>query len=481
MRNKIPLLFGFLLLFSIFFIPLTDTDFGWHLRCGQMIVQEKRLCEINTFTTLLAGYRWYSPSHLYQLVIYAVYQLAGFAGLSFFYAVSAALVFLFFVKSLKGDFWLKLTLLLPTFYVSWLVFYLGFRSQILSLYFFAIFLTLTELSQKNIRYLYLTPLLTLIWANSHPGFFLGPLLVSLATLNHLVRYLEKRTNLKPVLIASGIFLANLAASLINPFGYHVYQEVWQHSLVPLNRLIAEWVEPYPWQSQTVVLTTITLITLLLIHKSRDVARITLLILTTYLALKARRNLPLFFLAAFFALFNQYSKSWLDSLQKILLPKELVWLTLGLATAYFTLINIPLTLSFNERTYCQKAVFPLPCLATEFLKNQEPGNIFNAYEWGGYLIWQLPQFKIFVDGRMPSWVTKDERQLPNSWRGLSPYTVYLNILETKPGWSETLENYQTDYLLIQSRSSLDIFLEREGRNFGYQPIYRDPLAVVYRRV
>lgn len=45
----------------------------------------------------------------------------------------------------------------------------------------------------------------------------------------------------------------------------------------------------------------------------------------------------------------------------------------------------------------------PIDAVEYLQaNSCKGNIFNSYNYGGYLIWQLPQAKTYIDGRMPSW-------------------------------------------------------------------------------
>ena len=33
-------------------------------------------------------------------------------------------------------------------------------------------------------------------------------------------------------------------------------------------------------------------------------------------------------------------------------------------------------------------------------------MFNHYDWGGFLIWQLPEYKTFIDGRMAAWRDAD---------------------------------------------------------------------------
>lgn len=45
-----------------------------------------------------------------------------------------------------------------------------------------------------------------------------------------------------------------------------------------------------------------------------------------------------------------------------------------------------------------------------------GNIFNFYDYGGYLVWKLPAYKVYIDGRMPVW--RDEnghRYMDDYWQ------------------------------------------------------------------
>ena len=144
MNNKLWSLFVLVLLFSLFFIPMRDSDFGWHYRCGEQFVKQGKLCSVNDFTALLPGYRWTSPSHLYQILLYFSYHFFGFPGVSFAYGLLSALVFWFFLKCLNGPSNLKLITFLLLIWFSWSGFNLGFRSQIVSAYFFAIFLGLFE-------------------------------------------------------------------------------------------------------------------------------------------------------------------------------------------------------------------------------------------------------------------------------------------------------------------------------------------------
>ncbi len=193
-------------------------------------------------------------------------------------------------------------------------------------------------------------------------------------------------------------------------------------------------------------------------------------------MKARRNLPLFFIF-FFPLFlnNSSLKNWLKPwIKKQGLRKGLLILT-SLGFLFYGLCHqLPQTLKTNSswQSYCQASTLNYPCEAVSFLQNQSvKGHLFNRYEWGGFLIWQLPEDKIFVDGRMPAWPTSS---------GKSPYTIYLETLQTQPGWQETLEKYNIGWILISPKTFMDLKLQPAPEDFGWQEVYRDPVSVVYKK-
>lgn len=479
MKNKTVTILSLFILFFLFFIPTRDTDFGWHYRCGEMIIKEAKTCRENTFTYLLPGYNWYSPAHGYQILVYFIYRLSGFFGMSIFYAATAALVFTAFLKSLKGWFfpWLVLFLFLTWF--SWGVLGLGFRSQIISVYLFTIFLVLVDFAKSNARILWLTPLLTLIWVNSHPGFFLGLVILAAFNLECIFRFLKRSLSLKTLLTILAATAANLLATGVNPYGLRIYQEVFQHTKVPLNTLIAEWVGPLPWQSSFIIGSSLAVLALLFIRKSGDLTRILILIVAAGFALEARRNIPLFAIALIFALSENNLRKIFEAVSRKIFFWE-VKIFLSITIPFIILSNnLPGILSMNESGYCQKALSPPPCQAVAFLKEQKPGRVYNTYEWGGFLIWKLPSYKFFVDGRMPSWDTSSEEDLPSVFRGKSPYSIYIETLQMQPGWIDILKNYKTDYIVIQPGTFLDLGLRDGAEKIGFRQIYNDGTAVIYQ--
>ncbi|MEO8343841.1 MAG: hypothetical protein ABI536_08460, partial [Gallionella sp.] len=58
---------------------------------------------------------------------------------------------------------------------------------------------------------------------------------------------------------------------------------------------------------------------------------------------------------------------------------------------------------------------IPSTAVDYLAQAKPaGNIFNFFEYGGYLSWRLYPQKIFIDQRNLSWDTYEEYS--QCWRG-----------------------------------------------------------------
>jgi hypothetical protein len=359
-------------------------------------------------------------------------------------------------------------------FLSWSVFGFGIRNQLLSFFYFLILLKLIELaSQNKLKWFLATPLLMLLWANSHGGFIIGVILLLAFLFEKTARLIMGHRQSQNYRLVLGTTVLAVGATLLNPFGLKLYLEDWRHFYtVPLAKLIAEWVPPnFPFL--VLILLCLILGTLLLFktrNRNLGLFKLIILLFLGLLAFQARRNLPFFF--TFFA-------SLLASLKKKpKFKKPIIWSLsfLGILTLFGVgfFFQLPKTLFVNSHwlRFCQDGQVNYPCQAVEFLKNQpKKGNIFNRYEWGGFLIWQLPENKVFVDGRMPAWPTPS---------GKSPYTIYLETLQTQPGWQKTLARYKIDWILINPGTFMDLKLKPDPRSFGWQEVYRDNQAVIYKK-
>ncbi len=460
-----------LFLASVFvysFLPVKDTDFGWHYRCGNEFLTHGSLCIKNTFSYYLPNYVSNNPSFIYDIVLAFVFNHFGFSGVSFLGSIITTIIAFVFLKLTKGNLILKIIAFYCIFILSDLVFNLGLRSQTLTFLFFLFFIWLLQLSrQRSFKFLFFIPFLMFVWVNTHVGFFVGLIVLACFHLELLYRLMMKHDNkvFTLALILPLVLLVSFIATLINPFGIHVYKAILDHATSPLGTMIAEWVAPPWWHLITMVIGTIFVTFLMLKNKKFSLFYWSLLIFSLIISFQARRNLP-FFYVVFFLVILDNIPHWLNN---ITLPDEFFG-TIGFTLVLFlTIIRIPATLQFDTSSlaYCDG----YPCdIMTKYSKLT--GNIFTHYEWGGYFIWQYPRLKPFVDGRMPAW--KDNQ-------GKSPYEVYLSIMQGQPGWNELLGKYKTDYILVNNGTFIDDAIKQNPQTLNWKELYRDDTRVLYQHV
>ena len=469
-KENFPFVIGLIGLFFLFFLPPTDPDLGWQLQCGKQIWQMGKICYLNTFSVFLPNYPWSHSNTLYQISLYPFYRFLGLPGLSFYNSLLvAASFFIFFL--LAGQKTLRLILLPLVIYLSWGVFSFGIRGQVTSLFYFLLLLLVFEKSKQNIKAFFFSPLILFLWANSHGSFVVGIVMLALFFLEKtLFAFKEKKISKNYSLYAVFCFLA-LAVTLVNPFGLKIYEEAWRHfHTVALSKLIAEWVPPTSFYRLFVYLfLALGLYLLALIRKEPlSLFKTFLLVGLAYLAIKARRNLTYFFIFGVYVL--SFAKEKFLSHQRLETLSLLVALFL-FVYGFFYQFPKTLLLDTSWPKYCLSGQVEYPCAAVEFLKKQPAGNLFNRYEWGGFLIWQLPQDKIFVDGRMPAWKTPS---------GKSPYTVFLDTYLPQVGWQETLKQYNIKWILVSPYGYLGTVLQSDPTNKDWEQVYLDQVAIVFKR-
>ena len=104
----------------------------------------------------------------------------------------------------------------------------------------------------------------------------------------------------------------------------------------------------------------------------------------------------------------------------------------------------------------------PAEAVEWIKSNRPeGRLFNEYAWGGYLIWALPEYPVFVDGRTDLY--GDE--IIGDWS---------EVISGGGDWQAILERWQVGLVLVAPGQPLERELDREG----WKDLYRDKTAVIY---
>lgn len=476
-QNKILLILLAASLVLIFFLPVNDPDFGWHYRCGEQTLTQHQLCLTNNFSYFLPDYQWVYSCLVYGVTLAWTFNNFGFMGVSLLGAVIFSSVFLMFYFLAENLSLVKIAAIFFIIFLSQNVFSLGYRSQILGLLFFVLALFIVKkidsAGNNFSKYVFLIPVLLFFWANTHLSFFLGLLIFGAFLAEKIIKtFFCKQHNTWLLLRYFLIFLFSALIVCANPFGWRIYQEIVRHFSAPLNTMIAEWVEPVGWQKMLIILSTLGTIFLYIKQKKFDY-RFFLFPIFAYFAISARRNLPIYYIMIFYILIDFLNFQILCSKKIIRFSNFLATAALAVIIIFWGLPIIPRTVLFSTdyATYCQNNVLRLPCGAVKQMKDKT-GNVFNSYEWGGFLVWRLPNIKVFIDGRMPAWQDK---------QGRYPYAVFLDIIQTQPGWNEQLKKYDTDYLLIGNGTFLDLLLKEDIKKiYGWQEEYRDKIAVIYHQ-
>ncbi len=472
--NKLVIVLVFLTIFFASFIPVKDTDFGWHYRCGVELLQGNP-CTTNTFSYHLANYRAYYPSFIFDAITAFTYDAVGFNGLSLFYALAITSVF-YLIYLISGKKLITSALGYSLIlYLSHGTLGLGWRPQIVTygLFVFAYYflshrsfigvtpkIGVTPFTIRLLTY----PIFMFLWVNTHIGYFIGIVLFGLYGFDNLVRAVWKKISWKALGAILVVGIGSILATFINPYGWKVYIEIYRHMVAPMNTMIAEWVAPSPMNMGIIILFYLVTIALQIIHKKISVFQLLVITLLGTMALMANRNIPLFYTIALIQILPIIPTS----------KKNMTPLFLPFLIAIFVaiaIIQVRYTTAFNVSwdSYCTKGRTHYPC---DILKEypQLSGNIYTSYEYGGFMIWQKPDSKVFVDGRMSAWSNDS---------GEYAYQTYLKILQTQPGWNELLKAYDTDYLLIGQGTFLDLLLDEDAETYGWEKVYENDVHAVFK--
>jgi hypothetical protein len=383
-------------LLGLFSTEIADTDFWWHLKTGQYILDHHTLPVPDPFaytthrdepvTHFNLTHEWLS-----QILMYTVYSIAGFPGIVLARAtLLAALSGLtgFLAARLSGNFYAGIAAACAT--ASVLVEFTADRPALISFLGVAVFVTLLELR----RGLWALPPLALLWANSHGGFFLGWIV--------LLAYCARpplRENRQLWLVTA----CAIAASGINPNGFGIVSTVLAYRRSPMTANLIEWQRPKLWGQPygfDILLYAAALVLILSWRKVRP-AHWILFAAFAAASLTAFRNIPLigFLAPVLIAAYFPFTFK---------VPSLLAWAPPILAAA-------GIVAGFAQGRFLQLrvAAWTIPAGAADYLlEHHLTGPIFNTYEQGGYLIWRLfPQARVFIDGRsLSETVYRDYNQI-----------------------------------------------------------------------
>lgn len=401
----------FVVFVSSLFHPY-DPDLGWHLKYGEYFFQNGRILRENIFSIDMEGFRWVNSSWMTDLISYATFANFGFWGLSVLGAIIVTFTFYFFSRTAKLDYFEK-ALMFPLllYFVSPLN-SVSFKGQLLSLMFTGILVFLFKsYEEKQSKLIFWTIPIFLIWSNIHGQFILGIGIFALLIILHLVGLFLTKTDRETVVRKSrtltGVWILGIFAAAINPFGANVYLEAFHHFGNPWQKYILEWLPQeelsLDWWRQMAAGLILFLGALFTILNGQLAKNLTSLVVFPFFALSflVRRYLwTTYFLAIplmqpMIAFFKPEGRKWQMISGTFIL---MAFLTLS----FFIDNPIKRVENMSWQIYCRKFQGCSDDAVKFIVQHKLTDNLLTFYNWGGWLIWNHPDVKPSIDGRMHLW-------------------------------------------------------------------------------
>ena len=416
--------FFYLLLFGVLIYngsSYLDPDFGWHLTVGQEIARTHAVPQANLYNYTYTG-NWVDHEWLGNFILAKIYNNFGYNLIIIIFAslIILTMIILNIFTYAKGKtiFWLIAAFEALGVLASMPHF--GIRLQELALLFTLLLLIIINYytRSKSWKILIALPPLFFLWANLHAsfliGFFvlfswIGIMLVENINFIKKIKWLDlsKTPKLKPLCFFTLAVIISFVSTLFTPYGLKLYSFLIGYGNNAYSSLIEEWLPQSALPLNLIQLLYLALGTTALLFyfyscfkekEKINIWKIFLPIIFLVMSFESKRHFPLFFIVSFGFMMEVYTPIFTSlkfAYSKYL--KILIIICLGLMIflqfSKLKPINNPLT------NFCEK----YPCGAINFLKENpqyKNYNIFNDYSWGGFLIWALPEKKLFIDGRLP---------------------------------------------------------------------------------
>ncbi len=406
--------FVFILAIGLFVMAarsVTDPDVWWHLRTGQLTLQNHRVFHADPYSFTRLDQPWVDHEWLSQVFIFVLYRIAGWGGLIVGFAALVAAAFLLVFQRSSGQPYVAGVITVWGAVASipcW-----GVRPQMLTLLLASVFLLLLDRSYQHPKLLWWTPPLMLLWANLHAGYAVGIALLLLFLIGDGldVAFGVRDPHLSPARFRQLALVTAICAAVVplNPYGIQMYRYPLEtlHSRA-MQAYIGEWLSPdfhQPRYLPTVLLMLTTLVVPVLSPRRLRPRELLLLVVTTYAALRSVRHIPIYVLVAvpllsgmITACLRERGKTaLLDASPRPLTSAKLIANTILLAGfLFFTVARMHYVILHQPETEAKE----FPAAAASFLMSSRPtGPLLNHYNWGGYFIWRLfPAYKVYIDGR-----------------------------------------------------------------------------------
>ena len=470
-------IFGFLTLFLLITLGIADRaitqDLGRHLMMGRVILSCHCVPVTNLFSFTNPTFPFIDHHWLSEVVFFLLQQAGGFGLIMWIKVVIILLSFglvLWIALKQSRSFWV---FSFGVFYVMMFSERFDTRPEVFSFLFLSLFIFLIDRYRRSRSFypLLALPFIQVLWSNMHIYFPIGVGLFIYLLIDQFVvkrRLIDKRLFVVFILLIGSLF--------INPHGltgalypFHVFDH-YGYSIVENQNVF--FLNTFFFNYHILIFEVLALLfvlSLVVNFRKLDVFYTLAGLSTMIAAFTMIRNFPLFVLVSFpyiTFLYSEFFKRISANMEKktIRFLRFLLvgWSSVFLLIASFFYFSTPLY-GFHYIPDSESGV--------EFLKKQVPGQIFNNFDVGSFLIYHLyPERKVFVDGR------------PEAYP-VSFFEMYKKMQEDPVVFEREAQRYHLNAIYF---ATTDItpwaqqFLGWIGNDTHWVPVYLDEKTVIFVR-
>ncbi len=469
-RGAVVFLFAVAVALSV--ATTTDPDLWWHLRTGELIVNDG-IPRDDVFSFTLPGTEWITHEWGSQVIMWLLWSLGE--GPALIVAFTALIVGTYVVA-------FRTSRARPLFTAGVVVLAAAAarlatapRPQMFNLFLLALLIWLLESARTGAvspRRIWLAVPLVLVWANLHSGYLVGVVVLVVYSIGE--RLEARRPNGRAMAAPMvrhlpAVAVASLAAAVVNPSG----TALWTYPLDTLRSpamrtYIREWGSPdfhSSWFWPFGLLLIVAVVSLAASARKPGVTQTLLLFGTGVASLQSMRHIPLFAVVAIPIVAEQVEVAWdagraRRASNDVLGSSRPIALLSGVLATVIVALYMSAAIGNNDDAIA--AFYPIDAVDT--IQNSELADArgYNAYGWGGYLIWRgVP---VFIDGRAD--VYGDEFMY-----------LYFQAEDAEEDWREPLDQFDVDYVLMPPGSELGVVLTEAPE---WTSVYDDGVAEIYVR-
>ncbi len=458
---------------------VTDPDIWWHLKVGDWIIANRAVPHVGIFSRTAANMSWVAYSWGYEVPLSLAYRWYGLFGVGVFGVVLTVVVayaIFLMLQRLSGDFWIALGLAAATCF-SMLFTMMPrphfFSIALLTIVTGAVFEAQRSSSVLPLRWL---PLIFLVWANLHIQFIYGLLLFGVFVAVNLAQRAAVGVGatsnfVEPPMLPGKqlvmIFAVSVIATFVGPNTYHLYKVIVEYSratfgysyIRELQALDFMFAEHYA----QLFLTGAAFVVVGWRNKI-DPFKVALLTVCALVAFRTTRD-GWFICIPAAACIADAVFCWTSN-DRTGEPERRT--SLAESGALFAAAALMIALIFPNVGFAPQALetavrgtFPVD--AVRYLRqNPIPGPLYNSFNWGGFLIWDLPEYPVAIDAR-------------NDLYGDEMDLRFFGVQDGLASYADDGVFRQSGFALLNNREYLSLRLSRDP---NYKIVYQDAQAVIF---